>query len=167
MRVLAVVAVLALVGIDQAVKIWAERVLAGQPDIQLWPGVFHLSYVENRGAAFGMMQGKQMLFVVITIVVLGAIIWYWRQLPHNKVGVWMKVALVLIIAGAIGNLIDRVTIQFVRDMFYFILIDFLVFNVADICVVVGVILLFPLLLFCDAEEKTETPIPPTTPEEGN
>lgn len=153
MRFLAAIAILLLVGVDQLTKYWAEIYLQGQADIRLWADVFHLSYVENRGAAFGMMQGRQTLFVIITLAVLIGIVWYWRQLPHNKVGKWMKVALTLIISGAIGNLIDRVALNYVRDMFYFTLIDFPVFNVADICVVVGVILLFPLLLFGDIEEE--------------
>lgn len=153
MKYLTPIAVILLVGLDQLTKYWADMFLMGQPDIELWPGVFHLAYVKNRGAAFGMMQGKQTFFVVITIAILIGILWYWRQIPKNKAGKWMKVALVLVISGAIGNLIDRVLLDYVRDMFYFILIDFPVFNVADICVVVGVFLMFPILIFGDIEGK--------------
>lgn len=153
MKFLGVLAVLALVGIDQLTKYWAQIALQGQMDIQLWPGVFHLSYVENRGAAFGMLQGRQMLFVVITLIVLGGVLYYWRQIPQGRMGIWMKVALILIISGAIGNVIDRVWLNYVRDMFYFVLIDFPVFNVADICVVVGVFMLVPTLLLSEIQEE--------------
>lgn len=152
MKFLVPLSILFLVGLDQWVKYWAETSLQTMGDISLWSGVFHLAYVENRGAAFGMMQGKQWFFIIVTVVVLGGILWYWRKIPINKTGLWMKVALVLVISGAIGNLIDRVWLNYVRDMFYFILIDFPVFNVADICVVVGVILLIPIILFGDIED---------------
>ena len=142
-----------LVGIDQWVKYWTITHLKDMPQIQVWPGVFHLTYLENRGAAFGMMQGGQMFFVVVTIIVLIAIAIYWRKIPTDKMGKGLKVALVLIVSGAIGNLIDRLRLDFVVDMFYFVLINFPVFNVADICVVVGVILMFPIILFGELEEE--------------
>lgn len=149
--------VIVLVICDQLTKSWAEVVLKNGQDIRLWPNVFHLTYVENRGAAFGMLEGKQAFFIIMTVTVLIAILWYWRKIPHNKWGIVMKVALILIISGAIGNLIDRVWLNYVRDFFYFILIDFPVFNMADVWVVVGVILLFPVLLFGDIEgEKQKT-----------
>lgn len=143
-----------LVGLDQWVKYLTVAHLKDAPQVQLWPGVFHLTYVENRGAAFGMMQGGQMFFAVITCLVLIGIVWYWRKIPQDKYGIALKVALVLIVSGAIGNLIDRIRLDFVVDMFYFILIDFPVFNIADICVVVGVALMFPIILVSEiAEEK--------------
>lgn len=155
MHFLTPISVALLVIIDQITKIGIVRYFS-EPDAQnivLWPGVFELTYVENRGAAFGMMQGKVWLFVLITTAVLIMILWYWKHIPKNKAGMWMKVALVLVISGALGNLIDRVVLNYVRDMFYFVLIDFPVFNVADMCVVGGVILLFPILLFGDIDNE--------------
>lgn len=153
MRFLVPLSLFLLVGLDQWVKYWAETALRAMGDMELWPGVFHLAYVENRGAAFGMMQGQQWFFIIVTVVVLAGVLWYWKHIPSNKAGLWMKVALVLVMSGAIGNLIDRVWLNYVRDMFYFILIDFPVFNIADICVVVGVILLIPIILFGDIEQE--------------
>lgn len=155
MRFLAPISVALLVILDQITKIGIVRYFSdpNAQNIVIWPGVFELTYVENRGAAFGMMQGKAWLFVIITIAVLIMILWYWKQIPSNKTGLWMKVALVLVISGALGNLIDRVSLNYVRDMFYFVLIDFPVFNVADMCVVGGVILLFPILLFGNIENE--------------
>lgn len=155
MRFLAPISVAILVIIDQLTKIGIVRYFSNPnaENIVIWPGVFELTYVENRGAAFGMMQGRVWLFVLITAAVLVMILWYWRHIPQNKAGIWMRVALVLVISGAIGNLIDRVFLNYVRDMLYFVLIDFPVFNVADMCVVGGVILLFPILLFGNIENE--------------
>lgn len=155
MKFLPILGIVLLLGIDQFTKYWAVNTLANQADIMLWPNVFHLSYVENRGAAFGMLQGKQGFFIIMTIAVLIFIAWYWRRIPQDKWGIWMKIALVLVISGAIGNLIDRALLGYVRDFLYFILIDFPVFNVADICVVVGVIILMPVLLFGDIEGEKD------------
>lgn len=154
-KIIAPISVVLLVLLDQLTKIGIVNYFtdSSKENIKLIPGVLELTYVENRGAAFGMLQGRVGLFVLITIAVLGIILWYWRSIPKNTTGLWMKVALVLVISGAIGNLIDRVFIHYVRDMIYFSLIDFPVFNVADMCVVGGVILLFPILLFGDLEGK--------------
>lgn len=157
MRFLAPISVALLVILDQLTKIGIVEYFSdpSKENIILWPGVLELTYVENRGAAFGMMQGKVWLFVIITAAVLVMIVWYWRHIPQSRTGNWMKVALVLVMSGAIGNFIDRVCLNYVRDMIYFSLIDFPVFNVADMCVVVGVILLFPILLFGNIEQEEQ------------
>ncbi len=138
------VSTVALVVLDQIVKGWAVERLKGQAAIALWPGVFELSYVENRGAAFGMLQGQRWLFAVLTVaVILGLIFVYFRLLPERKFRL-TRSCCIGVMAGAIGNLIDRIWLQYVVDMFYFKLIDFPVFNVADCYVVVGA------FLFCFA-----------------
>lgn len=168
MKFIPALLVMILLGVDQLTKYWASHVLAVQGDVMLWPNVFHFTYVENRGAAFGMLQNKQWFFIIVTIVVVAFILWYWKNIPDNKWGNWMKFALILIISGAIGNLIDRVVLGYVVDFLYFILIDFPVFNVADICVVVGVIVLMPILLFGDIEPKANNKEDTTKVEtEGN
>ena len=157
MRFLAPISVALLVILDQLTKIGIVEYFSdpSKENIILWPGVLELTYVENRGAAFGMMQGEVWLFVIITAAVLVMIVWYWRHIPQGRTGNWMKVALVLVMSGAIGNFIDRVCLNYVRDMIYFSLIDFPVFNVADMCVVVGVVLLFPILLFGNIEQEEQ------------
>ena len=133
-----------LVIVDQIVKAWSVKNLKGQVNIALWPDVFELSYVENRGAAFGMLQGQRWLFAVLTVaVVLGLIFVYFRLLPDRKYRL-TRICCIGVMAGAIGNLIDRIWLKYVVDMFYFKLIDFPVFNVADCYVVVGA------FLFCIA-----------------
>ena len=132
--------IVGLVFADQYVKGWTIEHLKGQANIVLWPGVFELSYVENRGAAFGMLQGQRTLFAVITIVViLGLIYVYFRLLPERKFRL-TRYCCIGVIAGAIGNLIDRICLSYVVDLFYFKLIDFPVFNVADCYVVVAAFL---------------------------
>lgn len=153
MRIIIPLTILLFVGLDQWVKYMATHFLKGQQDILLWPGVFHLSYVENRGAAFGMLQNKQWFLVMITLIVLIGVCFYWKRIPKSTSGNWLKVALILIIGGAIGNFIDRIVLGYVVDLFYFVLIDFPVFNVADIGVVVGVALLVPVMLWGDLDKK--------------
>lgn len=109
-------------------------------------GVFSLTYVENRGAAFGMLQNKQAFFIVITVLVC-AFIAYLLVKERKKMHPLMKAALSLVLAGAAGNFIDRVFLGYVRDMFYFELIDFAVFNVADAAITVGAAILILDVLF--------------------
>jgi signal peptidase II len=114
--------------------------------------VFHLTYVENRGAAFGIFQNSQLLFVVIAVAATVVGIYY---LHKHKVHIIGKISIVLIISGAIGNMIDRVRIGYVVDFFDFRFIWQYVFNVADIYVVVGTILLCVYLLFIDGKNDTK------------
>lgn len=135
--------VIILVAIDQLTKYLAYTRLSKLGSIPIIEDIFHLTYVENRGAAFGMLQNKKWFFVVITIAVVAFII---KFISDNKqLDKPVVFALDLIIAGAIGNLIDRVRLSFVVDFFDFIIWP--VFNVADICVVVGGVLLSYYILF--------------------
>lgn len=125
-----------LVAIDQLVKLWTLQHLKGQKAIPIWPNVFELAYVENRGAAFGILQNQRWLFTVLTaIVILGLIFVYFRLGPEKKFQL-TRFCCIGVLAGAIGNWIDRLMRHYVVDMFYFKLIDFPVFNVADCYVVV-------------------------------
>lgn len=129
-----------LIALDQVVKYWALHVLAQIGSIPLINGVFHLTYVENRGAAFGILQDQRILFLCMTPIILAAVAYVLRKgYIRTSLG---KVSLYLISAGALGNLIDRVWHGFVVDLFDFCLIHFPVFNIADVYVVVGMILFF-------------------------
>jgi signal peptidase II len=134
--------VIAFTVIDQLVKIWAAGPLYNLHggDLPLIEGVFHFTYAENRGAAFGMLQNARAFFIVLTIVVLLVLTVYMVK-KRRFLGRWLRVALALIYAGALGNLIDRAILGYVRDMFDFRLINFYVFNVADACLTVGASLL--------------------------
>ncbi|CZT55578.1 Lipoprotein signal peptidase [Eubacteriaceae bacterium CHKCI005] len=134
---LALLAIVVLVGADQLIKWWAATSLIEQ-SISVVDGVFELQYLENRGAAFGILQDHRWVFMVLTgvfvLVALYALIFKKFAHPVTK---W---AVILLCAGGIGNMIDRIVRGFVVDMFYFKLIDFPIFNFADCCVVIGAIL---------------------------
>jgi signal peptidase II len=156
MTIIILIIIGGLVAIDQISKIWAVNTLGSGQDILVWENVFHLTYIQNRGAAFGMLQGKQWLLIPVTILVLIGMIVYFKKLPSTKSGTWAKVSLVLIISGAIGNLIDRILLSYVRDFLYFRLIDFPVFNIADTFVVIGVGVLLLVILFGDIEKTHQS-----------
>jgi len=139
-----------LIALDQLVKIWAIANLQGQPERPLIQGFLHLTYLENTGAAFGFLAGfggAQLLFTIVKLLILGLALWYFLKLPHEPRFTLLRVPLLLIVAGGIGNLIDRVRLGFVVDMFVFRFIEFPVFNVADIYVTVGVFLFAIMAIF--------------------
>lgn len=136
-----------LIWLDQWTKGLAVRYLQGQPARVLWDGVFELLYSENRGAAFGMLQGRQGLFFVIAAIVLAAAVYVMIRMPAGRRYWPLSFCATLVTSGALGNMIDRVSRSYVVDFFYFRLIDFPIFNVADCYVVVSMGLLMLLTLF--------------------
>jgi len=139
-----------LVTLDQLVKLWAIASLQGQPERPLIRGVLHLIYVENTGAAFGFMAsfgGAQVILTVVKLIVLIAAILYFAKLPGEARFNFVRIPLVMIAAGGVGNLIDRIRLGFVVDMFAFSFINFPVFNVADIYVTVGAFLFVIIVMF--------------------
>ncbi len=133
------VIVVLLVAIDQVVKYLCFHYLTNP--ITLIPGIIELRYLENTGAAFGIMQGRSFFLIFFPIVIIGGLIFYYIKLGDSKIDKITKVSLVLVLAGAFGNLIDRMLNGFVVDMFHFTFIEFPIFNVADIYVVIGTALL--------------------------
>ncbi len=144
-----------LIGLDQYTKYLAVFHLKGQPAFPIIEGVFELNYLENRGAAFGMLQNQKVFFVFIASAILIAIIYVLFKIPEGRKYVWMHFLLVLIASGAVGNMIDRIRLEYVVDFFYFVLINFPIFNVADIYVSVACVLLAVVLLFYYKEEELE------------
>ena len=131
---------------DQVSKILANHYLSGTPGISVIPGVFELFYLENKGAAFGMLENMQMFFILIAcfmIFITGYVIF---KLPISVEYMPLRIICVLIAAGAAGNMTDRILWNYVIDFLYISLIDFPVFNIADCYVCIGaaaaVILLF-------------------------
>ncbi len=147
--------IIALVLLDQFTKIAAIKHLMNQDDFILIPGVLQLHYLENTGAAFSILEGKQIIFAIITPILLIALLYILIRMPQNKKYTALNYIIVFIIAGAIGNYIDRITNNYVVDFIYFSLINFPVFNVADCYVTVSVILLFILILFYYKDEDLE------------
>ena len=141
-----------LVALDQVTKYLARSLEQNGPRI-LWEGVLEFRYLENRGAAFSMLQGRQGFFYVLTVVFLIALVLVLRRMPAEKKYLPMRLCLLFLAAGAIGNLIDRVVQKYVVDFIYFSLIDFPIFNVADIYVTVSVAVLVLLFLFYYSEDE--------------
>lgn len=140
-----------LVALDQITKYLAIVNLKDQPAFVLMEDVFELHYLENRGAAFGMLQNQKVLFVIISVVMLFVIGYLIVKFPEQGFR-GLEITLVFISAGAIGNLIDRIRFDYVVDFFYFKLIDFPIFNMADIYVSVCCVVLILLLLFVYKED---------------
>lgn len=143
---------LAAIAADQWTKALAVSHLKGQPPFVVIDGVFELLYSENRGAAFGMLQGRQGFFFLVALVVVAAVIYFLWRMPVKRKYVPMTVCLFLIAAGAVGNMIDRVSQGYVVDFLYFKLINFPIFNVADCYVTAATALLLILLVFYYKDE---------------
>ena len=145
----------AAVLLDQVTKHLAVVHLKLQREIVLIRGVFELRYLENRGAAFGLFQNRQMFFVCAAVVIFLLIGFFYGRIPGGLKFLPMRICAVLICAGAVGNLIDRIRYQYVVDFFYFSLIDFPIFNVADCYAVIACVLFAYLILFFYKEEELE------------
>lgn len=143
-----------LVWIDQLTKIWAQACLKAQESIVLIPNVLELSYLypENRGIAFGMFQGNVKLFAALTVFMSVLILYFYYKLPKEKYYLPLCILSFLFLSGALGNFIDRVFRGYVIDFIYFSLIDFPVFNLADVYTVVAAILLIVFVAFKYKEE---------------
>ncbi len=145
----------ALVLFDQWTKHMAVARLKGNPAVVLIDGVFELLYSENRGAAFSILQGRQGFLFLITLAVLAFVIYALIKMPVTRRYLPLTICLNLLLAGAVGNMIDRVTNGFVVDFLYFSLIDFPIFNVADIYVTTAAAAFFVLMLWFYKEEELE------------
>ena len=151
--VICLLAIALLILLDQLTKGWAVNNLKDKADIVLIPGAFQLHYLENSGMAFGLLKNQQTLFFIVTVVILGFALVLLYKTPENKRFFWIHLILVLLIAGAVGNFIDRTSQKYVVDFLYFSLINFPVFNVADCYVTVAGILAVILILFFYKEEE--------------
>ncbi|MEE1304557.1 MAG: signal peptidase II [Agathobacter sp.] len=172
---------LILIFLDQITKWLAvEKLSKGEPFV-LIKNVFELQYLENQSAAFGIdlvtifqnifkleyfennpaafLRAKMIFFIVITILVTIFLCFLYRKIPSTPRFRWLNVTMVLFVSGAIGNLIDRIVNNYVVDFFYFKLINFPIFNVADIYVTVGAFLFIFLCLFVYREEDFEVIFP--------
>lgn len=138
--------VVILVALDQLIKyVCVQKLIA---PITIIPHFIELLYVENRGAAFGIMENNKIFLLFVPMLLIIGMILYYLQLSTSKADKINKIGLLLIISGAIGNLIDRIFRGYVVDMFHFTLFEFPVFNFADILVVCGAfIIIFSTFLY--------------------
>lgn len=142
-----------LVFLDQLTKLWALKSLKPIHTMTVIPGILDLTFVENRGVAFGLFSGQKWFILILTGLIAGALVYFYRTLPQKPSLKPVRLAVLLVLSGAIGNIIDRIFRSYVVDFFEFTFFDWPVFNVADIYVVVGVILLTFLILFVVKDEE--------------
>lgn len=150
-----ILAIAAGILLDQYTKLLAVRHLKDQNPIHIIRGVFQLHYLENRGAAFGMMQNQKVLFLVFGVLVLAFVSYLYVKMPHTNRFLALRICMLAIVSGAAGNMIDRIRLNYVVDFFYFELINFPIFNVADIYVTLAAIGLVLLVLFYYKEEEID------------
>lgn len=146
-------ALLFLLGVDQVTKYLAALYLKDGKALSLISGVFELRYLENYGAAFGVLQNQRLFLLVVTFAVLLIICFFYWKIPLEKRYLPMRYTVICIAAGAVGNMIDRFLYGYVIDFFYFRLIDFPIFNVADCYVVIAAFTAVVLISFYYKEEE--------------
>ena len=151
--------ILLLIGFDQITKYLAVMQLKDKPAFSIINGVLEFNYLENKGAAFGMLQNQKAFFVFVAVVILGVIAYVLYKTPDDKKYTKLHVLLSFIAAGAIGNMIDRIRFDYVVDFIYIVLINFPIFNVADIYVSCSVVVLLLLFIFYYKEEDMEVLLP--------
>ena len=148
----AVLLSIVLIVIDQLTKYAALYYLEPIGSYPIIDGVFELAFVINRGASFGILQGGRTFFLVLTPVILVGIAVYYIRLPKVKPYGWVRLSLIFIFSGALGNFIDRARQGYVIDFFYAKIINFPVFNMADIFIVLGTFLPAVLFIFVIKED---------------
>lgn len=151
-RIKHLIILIILIGIDQGSKIWVKTSLMNHDPIVIIPKVLNLQYHQNSGAVWGILSGRVDFLRILTLMILAVIIFLYFKIPAAKKYNALKILAVFIVAGALGNLIDRFYLSYVVDFIYFEIIDFPLFNFADSCLTVSSILLFILALFYYKDE---------------
>ena len=129
--------------LDQLLKYWIRSNMTIGQSIPVISGIFHITYIENPGAAFGILANHRILFLLLTIAITGVMFYLYLSLRSKKS--LAALSLGLVISGAAGNFIDRFLRGTVTDMFDFQIWP--IFNIADICICVGIALLCYVLIF--------------------
>ena len=149
---ISVIIAFVLSAVDQSKKHMALTKLKPIGNTTFIKGFMDFTFVENRGAAFGILNGKIWLLLILAAIICAVIIYSMLKMPKTKEYRLLKAALTLILAGAVGNVIDRVIRGYVVDFFEFTFISFPVFNMADIYVVVGAIAMALIMIFVIKDE---------------
>lgn len=142
---------MAVVVIDQWSKYYVQTHMSLGMSIPLIPSAFHLTYILNPGAAFGILENQRTFFVIVGLLMIGAVVYLYPRIPANMR--LLRLGTGLMMGGAVGNVIDRIQTGHVVDFFDFRIWP--IFNIADIAIVVGVSCIIYTLLFI-AEKKDET-----------
>lgn len=150
--IIALIAAFLLVLLDQYTKYLAVLNLKGKNPFIILKDIFQLQYLENSGAAFGILQNKRIFFYLCAILIVCLVAYFYHKVPMEQKFLPLRICGVLLVSGALGNLIDRARLNYVVDFFYFKLIDFPIFNVADIYVTLSAFMLILLIIFYYKEE---------------
>ena len=145
--------------LDQLTKNWALTNLKGLAAVEIIPDWLYLTYVENKGAAFGFLESQSWLFVLISVVFL-LIMSYILLKYRNHLGIFYKLTFIMMMSGALGNLIDRIRYGYVIDFIFSPLgglYNFPVFNLADVYLTIVGIVIIVYLLFFDTEGRYVSP----------
>lgn len=136
---------------DQLTKGLIQESMVLNQSIPVWDGIFSITYIHNTGAAFSMLAGKTPVLALFQVIIIGVILGYY-MLKGRKAHLLLRISLAMIVAGGIGNLIDRLTLGYVVDFldFHF----WPIFNVADIGVTAGCLLLAGYVFFIEGKEKS-------------
>lgn len=140
-----------IIGMDQGLKFWIVDSIALGGFREFIPNVLSLTYVRNTGAAWSLLEGQMWFFLLATVVVVSIAIYY--LIKNVKGSRWLNFGISLIIAGALGNIIDRIRLGFVVDMFRTEFMNFPIFNIADCSLVIGVALIMIYLFMEDRKER--------------
>ncbi|MGN1047248.1 MAG: signal peptidase II [Eubacteriales bacterium] len=153
--ILSIIILIAAIFLDQITKWLAVLFLKEIDTLPLIKNVLHLTYLENTGAAFGILKNNRWIFLVVSAVAIVALLFYLAKFrPKNK---WLLIGLSFIVGGGIGNMIDRLLLGYVIDFIDFRLINFAVFNVADAFVCIGAVLvIIYVFFFSEKESKKES-----------
>lgn len=135
--------IIVLIGADQLLKWWVANHLTHNQIRSLIPGLLNLTNLRNDGAAWSLLEGKQWFFAIVSVLAIVVLIYLMHRFRGQTL---VEVSLSLIFAGTIGNFIDRLRFGYVVDMFELIPVNFPVFNIADACLTVGVIILVMIVL---------------------
>ena len=152
-QIISILTVILLIVLDQWTKWQALTKLKPIRNKVVIKGFLDFTFVENRGAAFGILSGQRFFFIILTVIVSIGILYSFYKLPDTKEYLWLKKALLLVFCGAVGNMIDRVVRGYVVDFLEVTFIKWPVFNLADIYVVIGACFILFLSLFVIKEEE--------------
>ena len=138
--------------VDQFSKLFITRNFFVGEEREVIKNVFSIEYIRNTGAAWGMFPNGTIFFIIFSLIVCIGLLVLFNKTPKEKKYNYLSMVIIILVSGAVGNLIDRCFRKYVVDFFYFKLIDFLVFNVADIYVTVAAIMLILLIMFYYKED---------------
>lgn len=144
-----------LVAIDRISKVLVVQNLQGKENLVIIKNIFELEFLANSGAAFSSFLGKRGFLITISTVIMLFCIFEFLRIPATKRYAGLRITFLLLVSGAIGNLIDRALTGFVVDFFYFVPINFPRFNVADVYITVAMVMLIVQFIFIYKDEETD------------